>query len=64
MIPSQHLAPGAIAEFSYQFERTKYWLAQSQAGSVLGRETDDDVAVRGPDGARLLEQDGQHYFVS
>lgn len=33
------------------------WLAQSQAGSVVGVETDDDVAVRGPDATQVLEQD-------
>jgi hypothetical protein len=54
---SHHSAPGASAGFSYQFERAMYWLAQSQAGSVIGVETDDDVAVRGSDGTRLLEQD-------
>ena len=53
---SQHSAAGANAGFSYQFERAMYWLAKSQAGSVIGVETDDDVAVRGPGDARLLEQ--------
>lgn len=52
-----HSAPGSNAGFSYQFERALYWLAQSPAGAIIGIETDDDVAVRGADGSRLLEQD-------
>lgn len=52
-----HSAPGANAGFSYQFERALYWLARSQAGFIIGVETDDDVAVRSPDGAQVLEQD-------
>lgn len=57
MTLTQHSAPGTNAAFSYQFERALYWLAQSPAGSVIGVETDDDVAVRGADGSHLLEQD-------
>lgn len=57
MTLSSHSAPGANAAFSYQFERALYWLAQSPAGSAIGVETDDDVAVRGADASRLLEQD-------
>ena len=57
MTLSQHSAPGVNAAFSYQFERALYWLAKSPAGSVIGLETDDDVAVRGTDASRLLEQD-------
>jgi hypothetical protein len=57
MTLSHHSAPGVSAAFSYQFERALYWLAQSPAGSVIGIETDEDVAVRGPDASKLLEQD-------
>ncbi|MGI9067227.1 MAG: ABC-three component system protein [Pyrinomonadaceae bacterium] len=57
MTLADHSAPGTNAGFSYQFERALYWLAQSPAGSVIGVETDDDVAVRGADGSQLLEQD-------
>jgi hypothetical protein len=57
MTLSHHSAPGVNAAFSYQFERALYWLARSLAGSVIGLETDDDVAVRGTDASRLLEQD-------
>jgi hypothetical protein len=57
MTLTHHSAPGASAAFSYQFERALYWLAQSPSGSVIGMETDDDVAVRGADGSQLLEQD-------
>jgi len=54
---SDHSAPGTNAAFSYQFERALYWLAKSAAGAVVGVETDDDVAVRGADASKLLEQD-------
>lgn len=57
MTLSHHSAPGTSAAFSYQFERALYWLAQSPSGSVVGVETDDDVAVRGADASQLLEQD-------
>lgn len=57
MTLSHHSAPGAVAGFTYQFERALYWLAKSPAGSVIGVETDDDVAVRGADASQLLEQD-------
>jgi len=57
MTLSSHSAPGANAGFGYQFERALYWLAQSPAGSLVGIETDDDVAVRGPDASQVLEQD-------
>src|SRR5437899_985859 len=54
---SDHSAAGSNAGFIFQFERAMFWLAQSPAGCVVGVETDDDVAVRGPDGSRVLEQD-------
>ena len=54
---SDHSAPGSNAGFSFQFERALYWLAISSAGSVVGVETDDDVAVRGADATQILEQD-------
>jgi hypothetical protein len=57
MTLSHHSAPGVNAAFSYQFERALYWLAKSPAGSVIGLETDDDVAVHGADASTLLEQD-------
>ncbi len=57
MTLQQHSAPGSNAAFMYQFERALFWLAQSPAGFVIGIETDDDVAIRGPDGSLLLEQD-------
>lgn len=57
MTLEEHSAPGSNAGFSYQFERALHWLAQSPAGSVIGIETDDDVAIRGPGPERILEQD-------
>jgi hypothetical protein len=57
MTLSRHSAPGTNAAFIYQFERALYWLAKSPAGSIIGVETDDDVAVLGADGSQLLEQD-------
>jgi hypothetical protein len=53
----KHSAAGASAGFAYQFERALSWLAESPAGSMIGIETDDDVAVARADGSRLLEQD-------
>lgn len=57
MALDQHSSPGANAGFTYQFERALYWLAASPAGSVIGIETDDDVAIKRADGSRVLEQD-------
>jgi hypothetical protein len=54
---SQHSAPGANAGFTFQFERALYWLARSPAGSVVGIETADDVAVTFTDSSKVLEQD-------
>jgi len=54
---NQHSAAGSNAGFNYQFERALYWLASSPAGSIIGIETDDDVAVRGANKSQLLEQD-------
>jgi hypothetical protein len=54
---SDHSAPGSNAGFSFQFERALYWLSKSSAGSVVGIETDDDVAVRESDATQVLEQD-------
>ena len=54
---SSRSAPGPNAGFGYQFERALHWLAQSRAGFRVGIETDDDVAVRGPDASQILEQD-------
>jgi hypothetical protein len=52
-----HLASGPAAGYTFQFERALYWLAQSPAGSAIGVETEDDVAIRLRDGSRMLEQD-------
>jgi hypothetical protein len=57
MSSNRHSAAGANAGFGYQFDRALHWLAQSPAGSSIGIETDDDVAVRNPDASLLLEQD-------
>lgn len=57
MTLQQHSVPGSNAAFIYQFERVLFWLTQSPAGFLVGVETDDDVAIRGTDGSRLLEQD-------
>ena len=52
-----HSAAGPNAGFSFQFERALFWLARSPAGSAVGIETDDDVAIQYEDGAKVLEQD-------
>ena len=52
-----HSAPGANAGFSFQFERALFWLSQLPAGSAVGIETDDDVAIRDVNGTNILEQD-------
>lgn len=57
MTLSRHSAPGPAAGFAYQFERALNWLAQKDAGSCIGVETDDDVAVRNSDSTMVLEQD-------
>jgi len=54
---NRHSAAGSNAGFNYQFERALYWLAGSPAGSTIGIETDDDVAVRGANKSQILEQD-------
>jgi hypothetical protein len=54
---ASHSAPGSNAGFSFQFERALFWLAKSSAGSVVGIETDDDVAIRDADTTQILEQD-------
>ena len=57
MALSRHSAAGPAAGFAYQFERALQYLANSSAGSLVGIETDDDVAVRGADETQILEQD-------
>ncbi len=52
----QHVVPGTAAGLIYQFERALYWLANSSKGFVVGIETDDDVAIQGPEGLQVLEQ--------
>jgi hypothetical protein len=54
---ASHSAPGTSAAFDYQFERALSWLSKSPSGFVVGIETHDDVAVVGPEGPALLEQD-------
>ena len=54
---SDHSAPGSNVAFGFQFERALYWLAQSGSGSLVGIETDDDVALRQADNTVILEQD-------
>lgn len=56
MSPSRHSAPGASAGIDFQFERALHWLAQNPAGSRIGVETDDDVAIRSGETV-ILEQD-------
>jgi hypothetical protein len=51
-----HSAQGPAAGYVFQFERALYWLAKTPAGSAIGIETEDDVAIRYQDGSRTLEQ--------
>ena len=53
---ASHSAPGAAAGYAFQFERALFWLARSPAGSVVGIETEDDVAIRHQNGEYTLEQ--------
>jgi hypothetical protein len=55
MTLNRHSTPGPAAGFAYQFERTLNWLAQKDAGSCIGVETDDDVAVRNADSTMVFE---------
>jgi hypothetical protein len=57
MTLNRHSAPGTAAGFAYQFERALNWLAQKDAGSCIGIETDDDIVVRNSDSTMVLEQD-------
>jgi hypothetical protein len=57
MESNRHSAQGPAAGFAYQFERALNWLAQKDAGSCIGIETEDDVAVRNSDSTIVLEQD-------
>ncbi len=54
---STHTAAGQMAGFLFQPERALFHLANSPAGSVVGIETLDDVAVLLPDGTTIYEQD-------
>jgi len=56
MALEEHSVPASNAGFNYQFERAMLWLAQSPAGTLVGIETLDDVAIKGPDGEIHLEQ--------
>jgi len=57
MTSDRHSAAGPAAGFVYQFERALNWLAQKDAGSVIGIETDDDVAVSNSNSTMVVEQD-------
>jgi len=57
MATGQHTAPGQAAGYLYQLERALHWLAKSQADSLVGIETADDVTVVLGDGRVVLEQD-------
>lgn len=54
---ASHSAPGSSAGFSFQFERALFYLVTSSSGSVVGIETEDDVAVHNGDETHILEQD-------
>jgi len=56
-ISTTHAVPDTASGFLYQFERALYRLATCRAGSEVGVETDDDVAVLEPSGSGVLEQD-------
>ncbi len=56
MALAEHSASGTAAAFAYQFERALHWLAKGPSGSIVGIETDDDVAIRGEHGHKTLEQ--------
>jgi hypothetical protein len=53
----RHSAAGPGAGFEYQFERALNWLARKEAGTSVGIETGDDVAVRNADASVVLEED-------
>ena len=57
MPSNTHSAAGPSAGYVFQFDRAVYWLSKSPAGSIIGIETDDDVAVIESDGSLRLEQD-------
>lgn len=57
---SPHTAPGQMAGYLFQIERTLYWLARSSRGAKVGLEAFvDDIAVKndGNDKLVILEQD-------
>src|SRR5690242_16257336 len=45
-VSSRHVAPGQAAGYLFQPERALLWLAEAQADSAVGIETDDDIAVQ------------------
>jgi hypothetical protein len=49
--------PDTMSGFLYQFERAVYHLASCDSESVVGVETDDDVAVQSVGKPAILEQD-------
>ncbi len=57
MTLENHSVPASNAGFSYQFERAMLWLAKALAGTRVGIETLDDVAVETANGEIYLEQD-------
>ena len=56
MTLAAHTAAGQAAGYLFQPERALFWLAKCPAGSVVGVETEDDVAVRLLDGSVIHEQ--------
>jgi hypothetical protein len=52
-----HSAPGTSGGIYFQLERALFRLAEASADDLVGVETDDDVAVRRPDGSGISEQD-------
>src|SRR5947199_1093584 len=56
-ISTTHSAPSTAAAFVYQFERALLHIARGGAGTEVGIETCDDVAVKSKDDLNLWEQD-------
>jgi hypothetical protein len=57
MTTTNHSAPGQALGYYFQLERALSWLSKSPTGSVVGIETEDDVAVLLLSGQKILEQD-------
>lgn len=52
-----HSAFGPMAGYSFQYYRALYWLSNATSETIVGIETDDDVAVIERDGIYIYEQD-------